>query len=361
MKTRSPHGSPTAPIRFGHLLAALVLGLVPTLLLAQAKKTNPASKVYVADVNGEAQIDIGDTIQDLAKRSVYTAQGAIIETKKSEEKGDTRKNSSTMVYSNGTGAYFDEDTRVEVKGFVQEPFIPNRVDAEFEPSISNTNAIVSRGTVGLCNSKLVAGSKMNYQTPHGSVNIRGRKVVIEAKPGVTKISMLDGDSTVRAGSMDMGGHMLKTGEQAIIREGARGQPNTIEITRIPPAEMPVLDEKVAMACMAKRTVYFEVRERTVEQADLAKTAAAPTAADARPAPTPTDSAAGAETPATGGAVATTGTVRAFDGNSAPTSTTTSTVTIREIVPVEVVPVNLPVQFTVSPATITASGANRPGG
>jgi hypothetical protein len=347
-------------------LVLACLCLLPSLLHGQAKKVNPASKVYFSDVSGDAVIDTGDTIQDVAKRSVYTAQGAIIETKKSENERDRRKSFSTAVYSNGTGAFFDEDTRVEVKGFVQEPFVPNRVDGEMEPSLSNTQAFVSRGTVGLCNSKLVAGSKMNYQTPQGSVNIRGRKLVIEAGQGITKISMLEGDSTVRGGSMDMGGHMLKSGEQAIIREGGAGQPNSVEVTRIPPAEMASLDEKVAMACMAKKTVYFEVRERTVEQASL------PTSEVARPdtvattaAATP-DEAAGAGTSAAAPApppsrpvTTPSGPVTAFDGNSAPSTSTT--ITIREIIPIEVVPVNLPVQFTVSPATITSSGANRPGG
>lgn len=336
-------------------LACASLGF--TVLRGEAAKANPASKVYFSDVNGEALIDTGDTIQDVAKRSVYTAQGVIIETKKSDNERDRKKSFSTAVYSNGTGSFFDEDTRVEVKGFVQEPFIPNRVDAETEPSISNTNALVSRGTVGLCNSKLVAGSKMNYQTPQGSVSIRGRKVVIEATSGVTKISMLEGDGTVRAGSMDMGGHQLKSGEQAIIREGGAGQPNSIAVARIPPGEMPALDEKVAMACMAKKTVYFEVRERQVDGPVSTAAAVIPETGTA-PRQSTSDTAAGADNTA-GTTNAPSGVVRAFDGNSA--ASPTSSVTIREIVPIEVVPVNLPVQYTVSPATIPASGTTRPGG
>ena len=228
---------------------------------AQDKKKNPTSKVYVSDVAGEAQIDIGESIQDLAKRSVYNAQGTIIETKKAETDADKNKIFSTVVYSNGTGAYFDHDTRVEVKKFVQEPFTPNRVDMETEPSISQTQAFVARGAVGLCNSKQVAGSSMNYSTSLGSVNIRGKKVVIEANDGQTKISMLEGDSTVRGGALDMGGQTLRSGQQAIIRPGGSGQANRILIQNIPPNELSGLDDKVAQACMAKKTVYFEVREK----------------------------------------------------------------------------------------------------
>lgn len=302
-------------------------------LHAQGRKRNPASKVYVSDVSGDALIDTGETIEDLSKRSVYSAQGAVIETKRPVGDADRSKAYSTMVYSNGTGAFFDADTRVEVKQFVQEPFTPHRTDMDVEPSISQTQAFVSRGAVGLCTSKLVAGSSMVYQTPHGSVNIRGRKVVIEARPNETRIAMLEGESTVRAGATDLGGTAVKAGEMAVIRRNSAGQTTAIEVVPIPPAEMPALDEKVAMACMAKRTVYFEVREQTLDGSQ----------------------AAGGETPVDGAAADEgDGTITAFDGDNAKGPTT-----VREIVPVEVVPGNLPVQFVVSPASIIPPGQGRP--
>ncbi|MSU48329.1 MAG: hypothetical protein EXS37_04425 [Opitutus sp.] len=298
----------------------------------------------MTDVSGEAIIDTGEELDDLTKRSVYTAQGVVIETKKPELEGDRSKNYSTVVYSNGTGAFFDADTRVEMRAFVQEPFTPNRSDIEAEPSISQTRAFVARGTVGLCNSKLVAGSNMNYDTPQGSVSIRGRKVVIEASPGVTKISMLEGDSTVSGGSKDLGGHTLKTGEQAIIRTGIGGQANQIQIQQIPPLEMPQLDDKVAMACMAKKIVYFDVRERTVEILNRAGA----TTSDAA------GSASGDPTASTTGGIPN-GPVTAFDGTTGGASSVT--VTIREIVPVEIVSNKLATEFTISLAKIVPTAGN----
>jgi hypothetical protein len=241
-------------------LSAAVLIALPAAAGTSAKKKNPGSKIYVSDVSGDATIGTENMLEDLSKRSVYTAQGTVIETKKSSG-GERGRTYSTMVYSNGTGAFFDADTRVEVKRFSQEPFTPNRSDVEVEPSISQTQAFVARGVVGLCTSKLVAGSSMTYQTPHASVHIRGRKVVIEAGAEVTKISMLEGESTIRGGAADVGGYTLRAGEQAIIRRTEPGQPNEIQIGRIPPSEAPQLDDKVAMACMAKKTVYFEERIR----------------------------------------------------------------------------------------------------
>ena len=318
---------PFAVVSAFSLCAFAILGCATSVHAQSAqKKGSPASKVYFSDVKGQAQINTGDLIEDLAQRSVYSAEGTVIETLPAESGGDTADLFSTMVYSNGTGAYFDTDTKVEITSFVQEPFVPNRTDGDVEPSISQTQAFVSRGTVGLCASKLVAGSNMNYATAHGSINIRGRRVVIEATPEFTKISMLEGESAVRAGSQDMGGHSLKAGQQAIIRPGAPGQPNIMQIIQTPEEETVKLNEKVAVACAAKKTVYFEVRE----------------------------------VPITGDAVTESTAITAFDGDSATASKTVNDNVTREIVPVPVVPVNLPVQYTVSSATLPPQGSTTPG-
>lgn len=315
-------------------MVACVFG--PLSAHGQAKKKNPTSKLYVSDIGGEAQIDIGESIQDLAKKSVFNAEGTVIQTQKADKEEDKNKIFSTMVFSNGTGAYFDQNTRVEMKKFVQEPFTPNRVDMDTEPSISQTQAFVARGAVGLCNSKQVAGSTMNYATAQGSVAIRGKKVVVEARDDETTISMLEGDSTVRAGALDLGGQTLKTGQQAIIRPGRAGGPNQVVIQNIPASQLAALDDKVAQACMAKKTVYFEVREKQSLGGDGA-----------------------AGTTTTGGTSTESGDgtlVTAFDGN---TITNTSSVSVGEIVVIPTVPTQLPVQFTVSPATLLSAGG--PGG
>ncbi|MCW5549848.1 MAG: hypothetical protein KIT44_12860 [Opitutaceae bacterium] len=235
-------------LQFGSLVVSIVLGLLCTSTLqAQSRKKNPTSKVYVAEVSGTAQIDTGETIDDLTKRSVYNAQGTVIETKEDS--------TNAMVWSNGTGIYFDPNTRLEVKRFVQEPFVPNRKDMEVEPSISRTDTFLPRGTVGLCTSKLVAGSTMTYNTPHASVRLKGRKAVIEVNGDETKVSLLEGDITVRAGERDRGGQVLQQGQQAIIRLDG-----SITIQPIPAAEMRGLDDKVAMACMARKSVYFDTKD-----------------------------------------------------------------------------------------------------
>jgi FecR protein len=244
-----------SPRHFFAFSAALlaVSTILSTAMADGPRKKNPSSKFYVADIEGESQINTGERIEDLTKKSVHHAQGTIVETKKDA--------TNAMVFSNGTGIFFDSDTKLEVKRFSQEPFTPNRTDMEVEPSISQTNSNLSRGTIGLCTSKMVAGSIMTYRTMHASVAIRGKKVVIETNDRQTTVSLLEGDVTVRGGEYDQGGQNLRPGQQAIITGGARGGPTTIQVQDIPPATIPDLDRKVTMACMAKNTVYFETTSR----------------------------------------------------------------------------------------------------
>lgn len=219
---------------------------------ADGKRKNPTSKLYVSDLEGIAEINTGEKIEDMNKKSVYAAEGVVLETKP-----DSR---NSIVLSNGTGVSFDPGTRLELRRFLQEPFSPNRTDLEVEPSVSQTSAFLAKGSVGLCNSKFVAGSTMTYNTRHGSVAIRGRKVVIEANDNETIVSMIEGESTVR-GDLTTGGQVVKSGQEAVITRPSSFEPPTITIRPITPERMSVLGEKVASACMARKTVYFEVAER----------------------------------------------------------------------------------------------------
>lgn len=217
-----------------------------------ARQANPTSKLYIADLNGESQIDNGERIEKLHEKSVYAAQGTVIETQSSS--------SNTIVLSNGTGVYLAPDTRLEIKRFVQEPFAPNRSDIESEPSISQTHAFLPRGTIGLSTSRLVAGSTMICSTPHASGSIRGGRVLIETTAYETRIFLVEGDVTVRAGESDAGGQLLRGGQQAIIRQPP-GQPPQFLVQPTPEDRRAAVDEQVSMASMARSTVYFDVGHR----------------------------------------------------------------------------------------------------
>lgn len=245
---------------FTWLYAAMFCAALVSPLRADdaAERKNPTSKLYVADVEGQSSINTGDKIDDLSKKSVYSAEGTVIETKP--------KSTNALVLSNGTGVFFDSDTKLEIKRFLQEPFSPNRSDLEVEPSVSQTSAFLPRGTIGLCTSKMVAGSTMVYSTPQASIAIRGRKVVITSTDTTTTVSLLEGDVTVR-GDLVGGGESLKPGQQAIITRNSPTEPPVIKIQPIPADQKDALSDKVSMACMARKTVYFSVADRKDGSAD----------------------------------------------------------------------------------------------
>jgi hypothetical protein len=247
MNPRQPVGRGLSAV--GAFVFTAALAFTPLALQAQAPKKNPAGKIYVASLTGESQVATGDKIEALTQKSVFFAQGARIETKL----GGTL----ALVFSNGTGVFLDHDTHVEVKLFAQEPFVPNRTDLETEPSISHTQVLLSSGTLAVSTSKLAAGSTLTILTPLGSLNLRSGKVVIDSEADFTKISLLEGEGTVLGGGLDLGGKVLHPGEQAIIRPGSPGQPNLVEIGKIPDAELAALEDEAAMAYAARKTVFFE--------------------------------------------------------------------------------------------------------
>ncbi|MFZ5494826.1 MAG: FecR domain-containing protein [Verrucomicrobiota bacterium] len=240
------------------------------------KKKGPTSKLYMAEAVGETQIQNGDKIYTARQATAFDAPGTVIVTKAGAH--------NALVYSNGTGMFVDENTRVEIGRFVQEPFQTDRrerLDTQFEPSISQSNVHVSQGAIGVCTSQLVSGSSMNYSTPHGNVNIRGGKVSIETTPEATHIDLLEGDITVRSsGGRDIGGQILRPGERATITPSPGGGQPTITVGPIPQAALQAADERTQTACNARKTVTFEVIEKKAEEGLDAPEETAPAAAGA---------------------------------------------------------------------------------
>lgn len=268
------------------LLSLTVLVAAAPSVYAQrqlGKKKGPTSKIYLAEAIGDSQIQTGEKIYTARQATAFDAPGTVIETKEGAH--------NAFVYSNGTGLFVDQNTRVEIDRFVQEPFRPSRnttADAPFEPSISQSDVHVSHGAVGVCTSQLVSGSSMSYSTPQASVNIRGGKVSIETNADETIIDLLEGDITVRGGSKDIGGQVLRPGERAVVRSAPAGLPATVTISRIPPEAIKLSDERVSVACNAKKTVTFEVIEKKAEEGLDAPAEETTPAAEGGPAATPPD-------------------------------------------------------------------------
>jgi len=217
------------------------------------KNREPVSKLYVAETEGETDVQNGDKIFSIRQATAFDAPGTIIETKADAH--------NTLVYSNGTGLFVDETTHLEIKRFSQEPFKAeqgNPFAVAREPSISQSDVVLSRGLVALCTTQLISGSAMLYRTPHAAINIRGGRLVIETTANETIVDLLEGDLTIRQGSKDVSGQILRPGERAVIRAAAEagGEP-TITIEPIPAKAQPRVEDRVGKACNARRSVTFE--------------------------------------------------------------------------------------------------------
>ena len=262
---------------------------------AQVPRSNPTSKIFVADTEGDTQISTVKGISTLAKKAVYKGEGTAIQTK--------ANSNASIVLSNGTGIYFDVTTRTEIRAFVQAPFRPGRTDMEEEPSISRTHMFIDYGVVGLSTSKMAAGSTLLVETSHASAVIEGRQAVIEAGDTSTTISMLEGRASVQS-SPDGVTYDVKSGYQVTIRAGKPGQENTVDVRPISDGADGLaawLMERVLAADAARKLVYFEMQDGASDSVTL------------------------------------------FDGESAGGL---------EIVPVPVAPANPPVQPTVSAANLS---------
>lgn len=223
-----------------------------------SKRKSPTSKFYVADVEGFAQVNTGEMIEDLTEKSVFDAEGTVIETKTDSK--------NAIVMSNGTGIYFVPDTKIAVKRFLQEPFTPNRTDLDSEPSVSQTRTTLVRGGVGICTGKLVAGSSMSYDTAHGSINILSQsvqKMAIEVSDEQTVVTLFEGAATLRGDNM-AGGEALEPGQQAVIKPRGPNQPPEITIGPIPDDQRERLQDMVNGACQARQKVYFDTVDRQNE-------------------------------------------------------------------------------------------------
>ncbi len=249
----------THPARLLLLCSLLVAPLAFAQRQAPLNK-GPLSKLYLAETKGPTEIMNGDKIYVARQATAFEAPGTVIVTKADAH--------NAFVYSNGTGLFVDQITRVEISRFQQEPFksdYTQQLATRFEPSVSQSNINVPYGAVGICTSQLISGSSMLYTTPHATVNIRGGKVVIEATPAGTLVDLLEGDLTVRSGLKDVGGQILRPGERAFIPASNNDQPVVITVQPIPREVMPMNDRRVEMACNARKSVTFEIIARRAEE------------------------------------------------------------------------------------------------
>lgn len=207
---------PTSALPFFTLILVL-LSAATTHGALTGRQNNLLGKFFVSSVEGEVMCVSDGRIFNLKKGDTIMARGTVIETKEDAN--------VTIVFSNGTGVYTDENTRFEVEKFDQEFFAPNN-NLKVEPSNSSTLIALSTGRVVVSTPRLLSGTTMVYKTTHAAVGIRGEKLLIEADEKQTHVAMIAGNATVNVrnpdGTFVSIGKRLVTGQEAFVKYAIGG-------------------------------------------------------------------------------------------------------------------------------------------
>jgi hypothetical protein len=197
----------------------------------------------------------------------FTADGKLVELKKGLSlpvQGARIETFSAayliLVCSNGTSIYFDEKTIVEIDNFMQKPFPAGTDTSVIEPSVSNTLCRVLQGRVIITTNKLATGTSMIYLSPHGEIRIRGQEVVIEVNDHETRVIVVLGDVTVlsRNGPTGNVGQVLQSGQMAVLtNSSATDIAGNLQVSTADPAVVSTLAPKIEAAERARRIVRFE--------------------------------------------------------------------------------------------------------
>lgn len=203
------------------LLGLLLLAFIPVVSfgLITSRQNNLIGKFYVSSVKGIVTCISNGRILELKKGDAIVARGTVIET--------PAGGSLTLVFSNGTGAFIEEKTHLEIEKFDQEFFTPNN-NLRVEPSNSSTIVRVTNGRLLIGTPRLLSGTTMVYETPHAAINIKGEKVLLEVSTKQTHVAMIAGNASVVPRGPDgtfvsLGRH-LKTGEEAFVKRTVTGEP-----------------------------------------------------------------------------------------------------------------------------------------
>jgi len=265
------------------LCAVTAVVLSPSALAQRqlGKKKGPTSKLYIAESKGETQIRSGDKVYAGRQASAFDAPGTVIE---------TGSNSSTaMVYSNGVGMVIGENSRIEITRFDQAPFSATTATGandNLEPSESQSEIYLSRGTVGISTSQFLSGSSMACATELGAIKIRGGNIAIESRPDESIFDLLGGAATVLNAQTGQS-YLLQPGERIIIRRLPGGK-SEVTVTQIPVQALPALNAFISVASNSRQTVTFQV----IEQNAARDPNAPPSSAGTPAATTATENAAG---------------------------------------------------------------------
>lgn len=239
---------------------------VPLSSRAQTAGTLPG-QLYIAGVKGDSTAQTGQRLVDLKPNTQFVARGLVIETKPHAE--------DTLVLSNGTAMFIGNDSRLDVNHFQQQKFNGNSYPPEGEPSISTSSFSIPRGFVGVCAGNQAAGSSMSFTTPLASVAMHGGMVAIQSNDNETIVYALKKDATINTGPNNPAGSVLPQGQKAVITRNPDGSAGPVLISPIDGRQALALNTSVGMACEARKLVLFD----SLGQAQVVKPGEKPNTSD----------------------------------------------------------------------------------
>jgi len=295
------------------MLAALGLHAAP----GSAPSGPPIGKLFVVEVNGSATIhEKGDgPILELVPKAVFKAEGCTIQT--------SPGGSVSLLFSNGSSMTCSSNTRISIIKFAQASINGPITNLDKEPSVSQVQIFVEKGTIAITTPVLSPGSSQIIYSAQGQINVRDGQVAVNVSSNQTDVSIISGNATAQSLTLG-GGSLLQTGFQAVLSNSAPGTSNPILVLPIPTAQLASINELVSEATMARKTVMF---------APVPSTGSASSSSSAG---SSSSSSSGSKGPSQESQ-------SIFNtGNEQPA---------QDLQPVPLVPVNLPIQYTVSPARI----------
>jgi hypothetical protein len=168
-------------------------------------------------------------VAEIAGGVAYTVAGGTQELKKGVSlpvqgaRNETTPASHIVwVYSNGTSLYVDEKTVIQVAKFEQKPFPKGTDTTVTEPSVSHTVGRINQGRIIITTNKLMTGTTMVYITPHAQVKVRGKEVVIEVYDRESRIYVVNGEVSVSpvGASADGVGQVIHSGQEAVVTDSS---------------------------------------------------------------------------------------------------------------------------------------------
>ncbi|KXU36535.1 hypothetical protein AXK11_04065 [Cephaloticoccus primus] len=259
--------------RLGLALAALVAALGTATAQAQTPvfygpsgdvtgslADNLISKLYAVEVDGEAYLENHGVITPLSAREVHIAEGSTVYT---EEASTT-----TLVISNGTGLFLNEDGRFSITRAAQEPFVGERGDLIAEPSVSNIQIYHESGVLGVCTSRLLPDSLLEIVTDEAVVRIPDGKLVFERNREGTWVTLVGGDASAQAGKVYYAGQGRDLNiHEKIFFPADGGEPT---LTKLSGRDLSEMEGIVTIACLARRSVYFDAPGDIITTPDQAE-------------------------------------------------------------------------------------------